>query len=273
MNTALSLIHEDVSILGGRQWEYRFNSKFLDLLSKIECSSKLECKPLIEDPLKHIHQDLCAIIIIAKRLVWQKELWITNKLTEENWTDFAQLDVDHFFMKVSSIFDYVAETLDQVADNPTGIHEDYRDKGNFATLRQGMMNRKTGEENSINLGKELAELIKQVNWFDTIRQVRNSIMHKGSFTLVFADKNRILFQVTKCSEKLKSIPEIINDNVVDFELFAGLYFGYLLAFLEDFAINVEKRLPQNIRNRVHFPSTKLFEHFPTIFKWMKELLD
>lgn len=270
MKTTLSLIHEDSRIFGGRQWEYKLNSKFLELWSKIDSSSRKQNKPSITKFLQYIFQDLNALIMIAKKLDWQKELRIKGKLTDEIFSDFAQLDIDLFFMKIRSIFDYVTMVLSKIADKPSLITG--KPSQRFTKMRTWLTREKSGNDNRKKLGEDLADLVLSVYWFDDLKDVRDSIQHKGSFSLIFSDKKRILFQVTKCSEKLKSIPEIMyNDNVLDFEKFAGLYFGYLIAFLEDFAVKVEQRLPETIRNREYFPCQP-FGQYPIIFKWIQNLL-
>ena len=65
-------------------------------------------------------------------------------------------------------------------------------------------------------------------------------------------------------------PEIMfNKNVVDFELYAGLFIGYLIAFLEEFSRLVCKRVnfPKVCRNsRLHYPG------IPLVHNWLERLL-
>jgi hypothetical protein len=61
---------------------------------------------------------------------------------------------------------------------------------------------------------------------------------------VFFDKPRVLFQIYDSGQnKIVDLPELMyNENVVDFELYAGLYYGYLIDYLEDIAKAVYFRL-------------------------------
>ncbi len=92
--------------------------------------------------------------------------------------------------------------------------------------------------------------------------------------MVFLEKDRILFQTHKGIENLVFIPEIMyNENVAIFELYAGMYFGYLIAFLEDFATAITKRLP---KGRFSFGSgnpRRMYRELPVIYIWIERLLN
>ena len=97
-------------------------------------------------------------------------------------------------------------------------------------------------------------------------------IHRGGFTLVFLEKNRILFQVYEAGYKGKIlIPEIMfNENVADFELYAGLYFGNLIAYLEEVSETIDKHLTLK-----KFPKSnprKIYEEIPAIYNWVEKLL-
>jgi len=194
---------------------------------------------------------------------------MNQKLPMGAWMNFAQLDVELFFMKIRSIFDYIAIVLCRISDSRKIPR---KRRKSFNKLRNWLIDPNEGKNNTKKWDQELANLVISVNWFDDMKNIRDSIFHEGGYTLVFPDKEKILFQVYKGHKKQISIPEIMyNNNVVDFELFAGLYFGYLTAFLENFAINVEKKLPQSVR-KVSGSSFSSYKKFPPIFEWAKKLL-
>lgn len=71
-----------------------------------------------------------------------------------------------------------------------------------------------------------------------------------------------------------SIPEIMyNKNVADFELYAGMYFGYLIAFLEDFATAIERYLPKGKYSLGAGNPRKVYRELPVIYSWIEELLN
>ena len=45
-----------------------------------------------------------------------KKLWLENTRHEFDWMLFAKLDVELFFMKIRTIFDYVAIILGRISD-------------------------------------------------------------------------------------------------------------------------------------------------------------
>lgn len=128
--------------------------------------------------------------------------------------------------------------------------------------------------NSKKLGPELAELVFSIDWFDDLKNIRDINVHQGGVTIVFLEKNRILFQAVKSFKNLISFSEIMyNENVVDFELYAAIYFGYLIAFLEDFAKAIENRLPKGKFSFGVGNPRKLYQELPSIYSWIEKLLD
>jgi hypothetical protein len=159
----------------------------------------------------------------------------------------------------------LAKIIKRVSDQPKQV----RDKG-FYRLKTWLAK---SDDNVKRLGKDLAELVFSVDWFDDLKNVRDVIVHHGGVTLVFPEKDRILFLIPKGYEHLVSIPEIMyNENVVDFELYAGMYFGYLVAFLEQASRSIEKRLPpRKSAFGAHNP-TKVYRELPVIYTWIERIL-
>jgi len=80
-------------------------------------------------------------------------------------------------------------------------------------------------------------------WFDLLRYVRDATVHGSGHTAVFFEKPRILFQVMESHKDgyryLSDMAGLMyNANVMDFELYAGMIYGYLLDFLEKLALHV-----------------------------------
>jgi len=160
----------------------------------------------------------------------------------------------------------LAKVIKRVSDRP----EQVPDEG-FNVLKTWSAK---SDDNVKRLGKDLAELVFSVDWFDDLKNVRDVSVHQGGMTLVFLEKDRILFQILKGYEHLISIPEIMyNENVVDFELYAGMYFGYLITFLEDFATAIERRLPKGKYSFGVGNPRKVYRELPVIYSWIEKLLN
>ena len=119
----------------------------------------------------------------------------------------------------------------------------------------------------------MSNLVLSVDWFEGIRTLRDEVMHMGGKVIVMSDNNKLLFQVIKPRyADLISTPELMfNENLAYFESYAGLYFGYLIAFLEELSIIIENRLPKGIHSsRVSDPK-RIFGEKPIIYSWIENL--
>jgi hypothetical protein len=109
----------------------------------------------------------------------------------------------------------------------------------FARLR----NRVDNLKDSGTIDEPLAKMISACEWFSDMTDVRNSIVHRDGQTMVFPEDGRILFQVHAGFRNQVNLPEaMFNENIVDFELYAGLLIGYLLGYLEEVAEIANARL-------------------------------
>lgn len=152
---------------------------------------------------------------------------------------YTTADIDLFHIEFRSLFDYLARLLGAVADTPGQVPREasFERWSNWA----GDAANKPADK----LGGDIVTVIKTADWFPLIRKVRNSTVHSGAETLVFYDKPRVLFQTYDDGgrDKLIDLPEVMfNPNVVDFELYAGVFYGYLIDYLEDVARVVYARL-------------------------------
>jgi len=232
LETALSTIHTDKD-------GYFRSGRFVDLDANVDVKSVLDTS---NELFRKLHRYLRLIVrgiwtleTIALRLAWQKDLWAQNQLGDSAWMDFAKCDVDLFHVEYRSIFDYLSKTIRTVSNSPAEISDK-----SFATLRRWLSR---SRENAEKLGGDLARLVLSCEWFDDIKEIRESIVHRGGFSIVFLERGRILFQVFEGMNRKILIPEIMfNENVVDFELYAGLYMGYLLAYLEEASDLILNRL-------------------------------
>lgn len=148
---------------------------------------------------------------------------------------YAAADIDLFHVEMRSIFDYIARALVEVSNSSGKVID-----GSFEKLRKWIDKK---PDNERRLGEEAARSVRSCDWFEEMRAVRDSIVHRGGVTFVFPEKGRILFQVSKGYEDKISLKKVMaNENVADFELYAGLYIGYLITYLEEVAELIHSRL-------------------------------
>jgi len=224
--------------------------------------------PPIGSFLMYISYDLTNIETLSSRLVWELDLADNGKLDMGQWMSFAQSDIDIFHIEMRSIFDYLARIIQDVSDMPKPIK-----KYKSFTKRRNWLGNEKHEENAKTLGDDLTKLVLSVDWFDDIRNVRDETLHRGANTTVFPQEGRVLFQVSKGVKNLISFPEVqYNENIIDFELYAGVYFGYLIAFLEEACKAVEKRLPPRKSAYGSGNPHRLYKELPAIYKWIEKVI-
>lgn len=243
------------------------DSLFVTLFAHVMVNGQLGVKyPPIYSFLKYISQDINNLEVITSRLAWEKTLWNENQLDIGDWMMYAVCDIDIFHVEIRSIFDYIAKVLVRVSDNPSQVpDEGFNDLRNWLTK---------SEVNAQRLGSDLSSLVLSCDWFDQIKTVRDINIHQGGMTLVFPEKGRILFQILKGYKNLVFVPDIMyNENVVDFERYAGMYFGYLVSFLEEFASIIRNRLPEGrFAFGVGNPRKVYGKRLPTVYIWIDNLL-
>ena len=248
-------------------------SELVKMWSNVRLNTIVGVKlPSIGSFLQYISQDITNIETLSSRLVWELDLSDRNELNTWDWMRFAECDIDVFHIEVRSIFDYLERIIQKVSDHPDNV----TDKG-FNDLRNWLLDKKSEvkKENVERLGEDLANLVLSVDWFDDIKNVRDETLHRGADTMVFPEKGRILFQVSKGAKNLISFPEVkFNENVIDFELYAGVYFGYLIAFIEEVSKVVEKRLPpRKSAYGAGNPRKRYGKQLPAIYSWIGKVLE
>lgn len=214
---------------------YFSSGKYVDLIGNIHVNAALRpelgqlsrCFSIIQQDIKNIKN-------IILRLDWQMSLLKRNELDEVLWMDFTACDIDHFHVEIRSFFDSLAKAISLVSNHPDQVPN-----RSFRKLKDWV--EKNENENTI--GMDLAAIIRSCEWFDDFKKIRELLIHHGGYTIVFLVPDRITFQVHKGWKNEVLIPEIMyNKNIVDFELYAGLYTGYLMAYLEEISEIFNKRL-------------------------------
>jgi hypothetical protein len=223
------------TLINSDKMGYFLSGQFVDLFGDLHVKVIQGDKQLskLYTSIKHVSWNLWTLETIILRLNWEKWLWTNNKIPESQWMTFAACDIEFFYMKARSIFDHVARLIGFVSDNPEQVK--FR---SFRALKDWVVKKRNSEI----IGLDLAELVRSCDWFDHLKELRESIVHYGAETLVFLEKDRILFQVYSGRNPSILTKEIMfNDNVADFELYGGLYTGYLISYLDEVAEVIRKR--------------------------------
>lgn len=243
LKVALSTIHEDES---GRPFS---SGKFYDLVTGLHVSF-IEEGDRFRDTFfhfEHVHKDIWNLQTIILRLEWQKGIISRGWLDDDVGSQFAACDIGLFHVQYRSLFDRLAKIVGRLSGRPKTVPDSFRKLREWVG-RPG---------NARRVDQQLARFVTSCDWFDDMREVRDSIVHKDGRAFVFPQENRILFQVHEGFGRRTKIhlPEIMfNESVADFELYAGLLMGYLIACLEDISAIAEQILKArrtDIESRVH----------------------
>jgi hypothetical protein len=200
------------------------SNSFLDLGFPLPNIAERINKPMFFKSIQYIHNDVWNIETIIKKLSWMRDLWSKEQIDNIQWFLFASSDIKYFHVEFRSIFDYLAKAIKEVAEFPNQVPESFND------LRKWVPN----PNNAGKLDSDIVRIVQSCMWFDEMKDIRDIIVHRGAETMTFLIKYKITFQVHQGLENKISIPEIMhNPFVVDFELYAGLYLGYLFSYLEE----------------------------------------
>lgn len=222
------------SMINNDEMGYYLSGSYVEFYLKLKTfQPKNDSYRHISENLSYIGQDLWNIETLFLKLDWLKDLWIKGEISDNTWMTFAQTDIQLFHIEMRSIFDYLARLIRWLPFNKI------RSPLSFKDLKK-WVNR---PENLHGFDQEISEAIQSCDWFFELKNIREGMTHFGEYSLIFPIKDRILFQVYDRSKKQIIVPEIMyNENVVDFELYGGLYFGYMLAFLDELSTLIDRKL-------------------------------
>lgn len=145
-------------------------SKFVMSLTNIMLNTRMGEKfPPIYSFMQYVSQDVNNMETITTRLAWERDLWSNKQLDVGRWMSYAGCDIDLFHIEIRSIFDYLAKVIKRVSDQPKQVP----DQG-FNVLKTWLAK---PDDNVKRLGKDLAELVFSVDWFDDVRNVRDVNVH------------------------------------------------------------------------------------------------
>jgi hypothetical protein len=192
-----------------------------------------------------VHMDLLNIATVSVRLIWQQLLRSDKceyKLGDEMWRFFGSADIDLFFIKYRSIFDNIAQTV-KAATKSSVMPDSFNELMSWA--------KKSEDKAPIN---EYTQLVRSCDWFHDAKDIRDSIEHHGAETAVNYNSDNVLFKISTLGsgltglpeKRMIEIPEIMDEGgFLNFELFAGIYTGYLIWFLEEVSGLIYKTVTPN----------------------------
>lgn len=203
-----------------------------------------------------ITHDLWNISTLVQRIEWTRQLSIAGNISPTTWCIYASLDIEQTLVQARSIMDHVAKLLQYTSPKKEQTPE------SFHKLRQSIA------RHSPRLPAGVGELIASANWFDSVRAIRDSLVHQGANPLVFGEPNDgVLFQVhgTGTVRYVDIDQCMYNQNVARFERYVALLFSNTLVFLDQLGMLLEPCFPKFQR----VGPSRLYSHgFEPLRDWM-----
>ena len=176
-----------------------------------------------------IQTDLMNIATIIHRLDNEFSLMNTQNISFDLWRYYASLDIESLFRKYRSLLDNIAQLIKSFIGSeslPPSFHTLY---------------------NKIDKYKEVSlpfkAIIKKIDWFNNIKEIRDKIDHYAAEVNVKKSKNNeLMFICSELGPSLTNLPEKnllynlnldVEEGFVNFTKFTGVYVGYLIWSLEE----------------------------------------
>ena len=208
-----------------------------------------------------VHHDLWQIAVIVSRLDWVRDMAQQQVLHRNLWRLYSSADIEAMMMQLRSIMDYSVEVIDSFAPKPKQLTKSFRE------LRDSL------EKYASRLPAGVEPIVREAAWFDTVRTVRDALVHSGAEPLVFCSPSEgILFQVRiGVGDGLVRHPVLMhNHNVVDFCRFAAWIFSCLLFYLDELGRVLLSRFESPSNSG---PSSSYCPGFSVLRDWMIALLE
>ena len=209
---------------------------------------------------RQLWQDIWNISTLIERIEWIRKEAIENRISENRWRNYTQVDIEHFHTEIRSAMDYVAKIVSMFSDCHGQLPDSFNRLQNRIEKYQHKLNSK------------IFSLIQEARWFYDIRYVRDFLVHNGADTLVFSSpQDGILFQVYDITEHTNLINNkyiLFNDSVVYFDKYASLYFSQLLVLLNNLGQILFEILPSKVKiDRARSYSAGFF----VVKEWIEKL--
>ena len=191
------------------------------------------------DAMEPVIYDLEFILNIIDKIEWITKMYAAQTLSEHRWEAYVQTDIHAFHVECRSILDAVAVVVSSLSTKNDQVPD------SFNKLQKACV------KNSARIGKllgtDVTELIASIDWFSSLRDRRDFIVHHRRDALVKFDSktNKILFRTmfASTSEAYTGPQEFaFEDDWILFQAYAGYYVGRLLYFLDTFTSIICERL-------------------------------
>jgi hypothetical protein len=237
LNAALSVLYEE-------EIHSYYSGYFTYLLDNVRSTAFLQFAGLsttmnvdqLDKRVRIVHMDLLNLATVSIRLILQQNLRgdkCEYRIGNELWRFFGSADIDLFFSKYRSIFGNIAQVITMtITKKPRGTPTSFN---HLLTWLEKYENQRL-------IDGKYVKLMKSCDWFKYIKTIRDDIEHYAAETNVDYDSERVLFKVSALGMGLTHLPEknlinileiTQNNGFSNFELFAGIYLGYLIWFLEE----------------------------------------
>ncbi len=256
------ILDNAINLFEERDGELSLKTSFFTFsygLKKIDIENDAALTYLLEST-KHftsIFNNLWNISIIFERLEWVKYAYRKGILDERRATSYFKVDIITFHTELRASLDYITKILSIFSKQNGQV------TNSFDKLRKRVNN----YTNKLDL--EIINLIKNANWFNEFRSVRNALIHlNGEVITMYGIDEGIGFQITDHKQTpFINKPFLKHDvNTVIFEKYAALYFTYFLNLIEDFGVVLQRIVPKNLvlmQMYIHGPG------LPVIHHWIK----
>lgn len=173
-----------------------------------------------------IVQDIWNMSSLLLRLRWTREQAKNGSLHPEIWRPFSQLDIENFLVQARSSMDSAAHLIQETLPKGKQL------PASFRKLKDGL------SKHQRKLSPDLTLLISQAQWFDLLRESRDTLVHGGGMVLVFGmPQDELCAQIYgRNPEGILQHPALMhNVNVLYFDRYACLLMANLLVFFDQLA--------------------------------------
>lgn len=252
-------IEKALSLYGEGEFGCCISSALFDFQLRCLCNAPY-ASCAASKAINNIHHDLWNAAAIVHRISWMRTMVKKEVLDVGRWRSYSQLDIEHYFIQLRSIFDYLAVCISASATKKGQLPKSFRALKNSISRHQKKIH------------PDIVAMISTADWFDEIRDVRDGLIHEGAQTLIFDDEtDSILFQVHPASGVRSMISKkhmMYNDNVAYFDRFAAWSFSHALTAIDcvGVAISEEKQFSNSVG-----PSRSYCDGFLTLKNWILDL--
>jgi hypothetical protein len=171
--------------------------------------------------------DIRTIVTKLTKLDWMNGLRTTGELDDDDWMFFATSDVVAFLANTRGLLDHLAWSYRVSSAHPNQV------SGSFRKLRASLVNDEHSPLDG-NLPPGVPDLVRSCEWFESLRDTRDGLLHRDAKTLIFPGSDGITVALYGGGVMLPEGPGLVRDNdIVDFENMAAGVSARLHELLEE----------------------------------------